>query len=312
LVGFNPRYESPVLNIRIREAFLNKNFKLYSIGSNFVTNYLIHNVGSTFSVFMKFASARNFLSLKWSEKTSSILVGSSILKFKNFYKLIKTLFNDKEVFAFTPYASSTAYFEFHSYSSQSLAVENSLNIFYNLSNDNLQISSTALEKFDNFLLFNFKYSFESIFHVYQGSHGDLGALNAHLVLPAATHTESNTNFFNSFGKFKISRLVVPPILPLVRTNISILRALSPLLKLSINSLVLTISDFTETEIPLYTTDLSIAQSFTSNQYATFTFYPFVLLQSFINEFYLTDAITRSSKNLTAVTLNSKLKSINFI
>jgi len=268
-------------------------------------------VGSTILTLIKYISGRNFLSLSWIEKNISILVGSSIFKFKNFYRVLREHFTGQDVFTFMPYASSLAYCEINSYPNQIGNIENHSTVFYNLSNDNLNVDSKLLLNFDNFLISNSKLFLNSIFHVYQGSHGDLGALNAHLILPSATHTESNTSYVNVLGKLKSSRLVLYPILSLVRSNISILKSILPLIKMNLNFLPLTISNFNEAETNDITSQFYYQPCILS-QFAIFSFYPFVLLQSFVNEFYLTDSLTRASKNLTIASLRGKFKSINFI
>ena len=66
---------------------------------------------------------------------------------------------------------------------------------------------------------------EDCFIVYQGHHGDQGALIADVVLPGAAYTEKDATFVNTEGRSQHTRVAVTP--PgMAREDWSIIRALS--------------------------------------------------------------------------------------
>lgn len=66
---------------------------------------------------------------------------------------------------------------------------------------------------------------EKPFIVYQGSHGDLGASYADVILPSAAFTEENGTYSNVEGRIQSAHKVVPPPGD-ARENWQILRAVS--------------------------------------------------------------------------------------
>ena len=69
--------------------------------------------------------------------------------------------------------------------------------------------------------------------IYQGSHGDVGAANADVILPGAAYTEESGIFVNSEGRPQMSnRVIFPP--GDAKENWAIIRALSSELGIDLN------------------------------------------------------------------------------
>ena len=80
---------------------------------------------------------------------------------------------------------------------------------------------------------------EKPFIIYHGSHGDIGASFADLILPSAAFTEENGTFSNVEGRIQMAHKVVPPPGD-ARENWQILRAISEVMGRSLR-----VDDFEE-------------------------------------------------------------------
>ncbi|MGE5503772.1 MAG: NADH-quinone oxidoreductase subunit NuoG [Actinomycetota bacterium] len=138
------------------------------------------------------------------------------------------------------------------------------------------------------------------FVVYQGSHGDAGAHRADVVLPGAAYTEKNATFVNTEGRVQHTRLAVfPP--GEAREDWKIVRALSDALgkPLSYDSLK-SVRERMAAVNPLFAKADQVAAAAWGafGTEGALADAPFV---SPIDNFYMTDPISRASKTMAECT-----------
>jgi len=209
LIGANPRFESTILNARIRKAYVNNNTKILSLNDIGDLTYPYQNLDGKTQTIKEIFENNNKLSKEIIDaKKPIIILGESFfhLQSANFlFNLIKEYLNENN----------------------KISKEwNSLNI---LSNDASTVGSLDLDilnekedlvknlkdnKFELIYLLgqddlNFKKKNE--FVIYQGSHGDKGAEIADIILPGSAYTEQSGHFTNLEGKVqKAFKASYPP------------------------------------------------------------------------------------------------------
>ncbi|OMH81425.1 NADH-ubiquinone oxidoreductase 78 kDa subunit, mitochondrial, partial [Zancudomyces culisetae] len=153
---------------------------------------------------------------------------------------------------------------------------------------------------------------KSAFVVYQGHHGDNGAHYADVILPSAAYTEKTATYVNTEGRAQLTRAVLSP--PgAAREDWKIIRALSEFADFTlpysdISQLRSRMADVSPTLVEYdsltpSSTDLAAlslrslaapsSASSTSNLSGAFT--------NLINNFYMTDPISRASKTMAKAT-----------
>lgn len=79
-VGFNPRLENPIFNLKVRKHFLKNNIQIFSFTPINNPNFDIQFLGNSVSTFLRFCEGRHtFLSYLFHYKSSIFLLGNSIL-----------------------------------------------------------------------------------------------------------------------------------------------------------------------------------------------------------------------------------------
>ncbi|MDG2340542.1 MAG: molybdopterin-dependent oxidoreductase, partial [Paracoccaceae bacterium] len=146
---------------------------------------------------------------------------------------------------------------------------------------------------------------DGAFVIYQGSHGDNGAHRADIILPGAAYTEENGLFVNTEGRPQLAlRAAFPP--GEAKENWAILRALSSNLgsPLAYDSLA-QLRQALVAEVPhLVQVDQVVANEWQPLAAATLEKGKF---QNAIADFYLTNPITRASALMGELSANAKAR-----
>lgn len=96
LIGINTRYESPVLNLKLRKRYLKGNFKVFSLNSDLNLTFPTTNLGNNLNQLKQIVEGTHMLCQTLTTKSiPSILISSEILKRKDSYELIKLLISFK-------------------------------------------------------------------------------------------------------------------------------------------------------------------------------------------------------------------------
>ncbi|WP_417247958.1 NADH-quinone oxidoreductase subunit NuoG [Celeribacter sp.] len=210
LIGTNPRDEAPVLNARIRKAWLN-GATVGLIGEAVDLTYDYVHVGTDRAALVE--TAEKSISKATKEgKNTVVIIGQGALTEADGEAVLSQAMKLAE-------NAGAKFMVLHTAASRvgamdvGAATEGGLEkaldgaeVIYNLGADEVEISDGA-------------------FVIYQGSHGDRGAHRADVILPAAAYTEEGGLFVNTEGRPQLAlRAAFPP--GEAKENWAILRALS--------------------------------------------------------------------------------------
>lgn len=232
LIGTNPRHEAPLVNTRLRKAFLRGGAKIFNLGTPADLTYPVEQLGNDPTLLNKILSGEHPVAeaLKQAERPMLILGtaalaredGGSILNAAKAIAenggLVKDGWNGFNVLhyaaarvggmeiGFTPGKDG------HDIAGMIQAIENNqLQMLFLLGVDEIDMSY-----------------FGDAFIVYQGHHGDIGAHRADVILPGAAYTEKDGTYLNMEGRVQeANRAIFPP--GEAREDWKILRALSEVL-----------------------------------------------------------------------------------
>lgn len=302
LVGTNPRFEAPLVNTRIRKSFIHNELKVALVGPKVDLTYDYEHLGDSTKVLEEIASGKHPFSKLLSQADRPMLVvGSGVLQ-------------RKDGAAIHSLAASIA---------SAVGREegwNTLNILHRVASQvgaldvgyqpGVRAEDLARAKLLYLLgadgdCVNKKDIPQDCFVVYQGHHGDRGASLADVILPGAAYTEKNGTFVNTEGRTQQTRVAVSP--PgLAREDWRIIRALS-----EIAGYTLPYEELSEVrqrlaEVAPHLTRydhyepanfFALAEKLMKSCKTPLSTEPLSVEQSSLEEFYVTDAITRASPTM---------------
>ncbi|MBW6418126.1 NADH-quinone oxidoreductase subunit NuoG [Celeribacter sp. PS-C1] len=208
LIGTNPRDEAPVLNARIRKAWAN-GAKVGLVGQAVDLTYDYAHVGTDR------AALESLLGHNYGDvlsQPSLVIVGAGAINEADGEAVLATAqklceATGSKLMVLHTAASRVGAMDVNAVTEGGLdAATNGAEVIYNLGADEVEIA-------------------DGPFVIYQGSHGDLGAHRADVILPGAAYTEENGLFVNLEGRPQLAlRAAFPP--GEAKENWAILRALS--------------------------------------------------------------------------------------
>lgn len=220
LIGTNPRYEAPLINTRLRKRYLDKGFKMYSIGSKSNLTYKINNLGQSLDIIDKIKSEKHKISQEiQGAKKPMVIVGSGVLTRKDGAAILNSIrelcdkfnivteewngFNVLHTAAsrvagldigFLPEKGGKDVAEIMAGVRQDI-----IEVVYLLGADEIDVASLRKSEIG-----------KGAFIIYQGHHGDVGAHNADVILPGAAYTEKNATYINTEGRVQRTKMAVFP------------------------------------------------------------------------------------------------------
>jgi len=208
LIGTNPREEAPVLNARIRKAWLN-GANIGLVGEAVDLTYEYAHVGTDRAALDSIVG-RDYGAVK--DAPSVVIVGQGALREADGLAVLaaaQKLAEDtgSKLMVLHTAAARVGAMDVGAVTEGGVeAATNGAEVIYNLGADEVEIDAGA-------------------FVIYQGSHGDRGAHRADVILPAAAYTEENGLFVNTEGRPQLAlRAGFAP--GEAKENWAILRALS--------------------------------------------------------------------------------------
>ncbi|MEM5475964.1 NADH-quinone oxidoreductase subunit NuoG [Pacificibacter sp. AS14] len=210
LIGTNPREEAPVLNARLRAAWV-RGADIGLIGEAVDLTYDYAHIGTDREALVELASKEISAETR-DEKNTLVIVGQGALieadgeaVLSQAMKLAEN--TGSKLMILHTAASRVGAMDIGAVTTGGLdAALDGAEAIYNLGADEVEISGDA-------------------FVVYQGSHGDRGAHRADVILPGAAYTEESGLFVNTEGRPQLAnRASFPP--GDAKENWAILRALS--------------------------------------------------------------------------------------
>ena len=208
LVGTNPRIEAPVLNARLRKAWL-RGAAIGLVGPAVDLTYDYTHVGTDRAALASLLT-QDVSGL--AGKKTLVIVGQGALSEADGEAVLATVqavgaMSNAGVLILHTAAARVGAMDVGAVTEGGLAAAtNGAEVIYNLGADEVEIAPGA-------------------FVIYQGSHGDRGANRADIILPAAAYTEENGLFVNTEGRPQLAmRAGFAP--GEAKENWAILRALS--------------------------------------------------------------------------------------
>ncbi len=209
LIGTNPRYESTILNSRIRKSYLNKNTKIISLNDVGDLTYKYKSLdGQTKTVLEIFENNNEISREILKSKKPLIILGESFFKSQSanlMFHLIKKFLKENNKISKEWNSLNKLNSDASTVGCLDLKIINpDLNMFDDLISHKFEIIYLLGQD-------NLKFSKKDEFIIYQGSHGDKGAEMADIILPGAAYTEQNGHFTNLEGKIqKAYKASYPP------------------------------------------------------------------------------------------------------
>ncbi|HEY2835118.1 MAG TPA: NADH-quinone oxidoreductase subunit NuoG [Rhizomicrobium sp.] len=236
LVGANPRWDAPVLNARIRKAWLAGPMKVANVGPTVDLTYPVEQLGTEISVLAAIANGSHaFAKVLKDAKRPMIILGSGVLTRRDgaaTLSLAARIAGDTGMIGPAGSAAEGGWNGFnilHTAASRVAALDlgfvpgrggrdvagivdgaqkGEIDFIYLLGADEFDVAHLG-----------------RAFVVYQGSHGDAGAHHADVILPGAAYTEKEGLYVNFEGRVqRAERAVFPP--GEAKEDWAILRALS--------------------------------------------------------------------------------------
>ncbi len=203
LIGTDPRAEAPVLNARIRKAWL-RGARVTRIGAETDLTYPVEHLGPDMAALDRLEAD--------SDGPTLVILGQGTLIGRDGAGLLARIMERIEalgagLLVLHTAASRVGALDLHFVTEGGMArALDRAEVIYNLGCDEIELP-------------------EGPFVIYQGSHGDRGAHRADVILPGAAYTEESGIFVNTEGRPQLAnRAGFPP--GEARENWAILRALS--------------------------------------------------------------------------------------
>ncbi len=208
LIGTNPSVESPVLNARIRKAWL-AGAKIGVVGAKIDLSYEYFHLGDDREALAKLNEGDHADALN---KDTVVIIGQGALREADGEAVLSQAMKfaeatESKLMVLHTAAGRVGAMDVAAVTEGGLeAALDGAEVIYNLGSDEVEISKGA-------------------FVIYQGSHGDRGAHRADVILPGAAYTEESGVFVNTEGRPQLAqRAAFAP--GDAKENWAILRALS--------------------------------------------------------------------------------------
>jgi len=207
LIGTNPRHEATIVNARIRKTFVKNKTMIYSIGNPGDLTYDYTLLGDDVNDIKNIFDGKSEINQKLKNAKKPIFIfGESVLSLKNSkYILEKT----KNFLIENNFIHET-------WNALNILTQNASTVgaidlgFYNIDKNNNFIFFDKLNSKEFKLLYlvgsdNIEIKKADEFIIYQGSHGDINASFADIILPSPAYTEQNGLFENLEGRIQECR-----------------------------------------------------------------------------------------------------------
>eukprot|EP00271_Cylindrocystis_brebissonii_P010405 TRINITY_DN26587_c0_g1_i1.p1 TRINITY_DN26587_c0_g1~~TRINITY_DN26587_c0_g1_i1.p1 ORF type:complete len:744 (+),score=120.17 TRINITY_DN26587_c0_g1_i1:129-2360(+) len=304
LVGTDLRSEAPLVNTRLRKGAVLGRVKVAAIGPEGMDlTYPFQHLGASAATLVQLAEGRHpYAATLATAKKPAVIVGMGLLRRPDSASLLLALHSLCE-HAGVVKEGWNGYNILHTAASQvggldvgflpgpeAALIESPPKVVYLLGADTLTEEDIP----------------KDAFVIYQGHHGDKGASMAHVVLPGAAYTEKEATYVNTEGRVQMTQKAVP-VIGGSRDDWKIIRAVSEVAGVQLPY------DTTDqvrarlAEVAPHLVHLDQVEDSTWLNGETFGHRPVAQLQpevpfkAFIDNFYMTDPITRASQTMAKCT-----------
>jgi len=224
LIGTDPRIEAPLVNTRIRKAWLSGDCEVGVIGEVGDLTYDVHHIGDDVSALVKFSKQnKGFAEILKAAERPVIIIGEAVFANAD-ADVLGAIAAIAKRFGIVR-KGWNGYNVLHT----AAARVGALDLGFVPGDEGLATADMLKPgALDTLILLGadeFELSASDAFKIYIGSHGDRGAHHADIILPAATYTEKDGTYVNTEGRVQIALpAVAAP--GLAKADWSILRAMS--------------------------------------------------------------------------------------
>jgi len=305
LIGANPRYDAPVFNARLRKCWIHNELDVALVGPKVDLTYDYEHLGDSVEALQQLADGSHPFSARLSSaKAPVVIVGSEALQRSDgaaIMALVQQISNKaregveneewKVLNVMHRVASQVAALDLGYRAGVSKVREAQPSVLWLLGADAGAITREDLPK--------------DCFVIYQGHHGDVGAAMADCVLPGAAYTEKQGTYVNMEGR---AQQTFPAITPpgQAREDWKIIRAISEVLgeKLPYDKLSEVRARMSEVSPNLVrygnaeeANYFSLAAKMAAKVKAPVSQSPISVEKQQLEDFYLTDSISRASPTM---------------
>jgi NADH-quinone oxidoreductase subunit G len=239
LVGTNPRWEAPVLNARIRKAWLNSALAIANVGVPCDLTYPVTQLGASASVLEAIAAGRHdFARTLKDAKRPLLILGQGALARPDGAAILHLAARIAAETGMIGPAGTVAEGAWNGFNVLHLAAARvgALDLGFVPQSGGRDVAGILDGASKGEIEFVYLLGADEIdmtrlgnaFVVYQGTHGDAGAHRADVVLPGAAYTEKSGLYVNTEGRVQLAnRATFPP--GDAKEDWAILRALSDVL-----------------------------------------------------------------------------------
>ena len=206
LIGTNPRKEAALINARLRKRFLRGNFTIANIGSNLDLTYPVKHLGLSPNVLKDIAEGYHpFCADLAKAQNPMIIFGEGLQKRSDYTTILRMLIDiqanlDKSVGLVENSILNLIQGSANQYGADLLGCDR-FNPEEDIFTDLVYLFGVDEQTVNNVRSFN-----EKKFIIYQGHHGFDGLANVDVVLPSSAYTEKDSLFFNTEGRLQSTRL----------------------------------------------------------------------------------------------------------
>ncbi|AZL16003.1 NADH-quinone oxidoreductase subunit NuoG [Rickettsiales endosymbiont of Stachyamoeba lipophora] len=212
LIGANPRFDASLVGARLRKRYLKGNFPVFSIGEINDQTYPVTNLGNDLSVISQIiAGNHEIVKILKEAKKPVIIIGENILArddalaiqhelydLCNKYNFIQENWNGYNVLHQTPGQIGAALVGLSGNLTITQILEKAkmgnIKVLLNVGADEFDLTATNTQ----------------CKTIYIGTHGDNGAHQADIILPAASYTEKNATYLNLEGRIQRTQIAISP------------------------------------------------------------------------------------------------------
>ncbi len=236
LIGTNPRREAPVLNARIRKAWLAGNVRIANIGAAYDLTYPVEQLGAGADVLEAIANGSHaFAQVLKDAKRPMLILGPGAVARADGAAILKLASKIAADTGMIGPAGDAAEGGWNGFNVLHIAASRvaALDLGFVKGRDMAGILDGAEKGEIDFIYLLGADEFDmgklgNAFVVYQGTHGDAGAHRADVILPGAAYTEKSGIYVNFEGRVQFAhRATFPP--GSAKEDWAILRALSDVL-----------------------------------------------------------------------------------
>ncbi|XP_042566686.1 NADH-ubiquinone oxidoreductase 75 kDa subunit, mitochondrial-like isoform X2 [Clupea harengus] len=209
LVGTNPRYEAPLFNARIRKGWLHNELQVALVGREVDLSYTYNHLGESTKVLQDIAAGKHSFSKVLAQaKRPVVVVGSAALQREDgagLHAAVSTIAQNARVTSGVEdnwkvlnvlhrVASQVAALDLGYKPGVEAIRQDPPKVLFLLGADAGCITRQDLPK--------------DCFVIYQGHHGDVGAIMADVILPGAAYTEKCGTYVNTEGRAQQTHVAV--------------------------------------------------------------------------------------------------------